>query len=152
MSDHESGAPMTAFPHGAEIDMRLHPEDGEFTVASIPYDERFIGDAATGVIHGGVVTTLLDTACGFAAMRKTGLAGMVATLDLRVDYMRPARPGKAIFTRAECYRFTRSIAFCRGVAYEEDPDDPVATAAGAFILSKPPKSKAKKKTGGEGAA
>jgi acyl-coenzyme A thioesterase PaaI-like protein len=56
-----------------------------------------------------------------------------ATLDLRVDYLRPASPGKTVIGRGECYRLTRSIAFVRGQAHDGDPDDPLAHVAGTFM-------------------
>lgn len=127
--------PLDAFPHARALGLRLEPQaDGALHVR-VPYDERLIGDPATGVIHGGVVTTLLDTGCGLAAMLKMGGKAGVATLDLRIDYMRPSKPGKAILGACECYRLTRSVAFCRGVAYDSDPDDPVAAATGAFMIT-----------------
>ena len=140
--NHEDGTALKGFPHGDVIGMRLHDFDGD-VLASVGYMPELIGDAETGVIHGGVITTLLDTGCGIAAIKKTGLMGFIATLDLRIDYMRPARPEMTIWAECECYRVTRSVAFCRGVAYESSADDPVATAAGAFMLTKPPAKKVK---------
>ncbi len=126
---------LAAFPHAQAIGMTLEPQpDGRLLVGA-PYDERLIGDPATGVIHGGVVTTLLDTGCGVAAGLKLKGKAWVATLDLRIDYMRPSKPGHAIKARCECYRLTRSVAFCRGVAFDDDEADPVATAAGAFMIT-----------------
>ena len=139
---HEDGQPLKGFPHSELVDMRMH-EVSEGFLASIPYSKQLIGDPETGVIHGGVITTLLDSGCGIAAIKETGLMGFIATLDLRIDYMRPAKPGKTIWAQCECYRVTRSVAFCRGAAFEENENDPVATAAGAFMLTKPPSKKAK---------
>ena len=130
------GELITGLPFGREIGMRLHQAGAGVAVLSVPYDERLVGDPETGVLHGGVITALLDTACGWAVMAAPAKLKSTATLDLRIDYMRPATAGKAVFSRAECYRLTRSIAFARAVAYHADPQDPVATAQGAFILDR----------------
>ena len=130
------GELMTALPFSREIGMRLHRAGDGVAVLSVPYDERLVGDPETGVLHGGVITALLDTACGWAVMAATASLKSTATLDLRIDYMRPATPREAVFSRAECYRLTRSIGFARAVAYHSDPGDPVATAQGAFILDR----------------
>src|SRR3546814_12771740 len=57
-----------------------------------------------------------------------------ATLDLRIDYLRPATPGKTVIGRGECYRITRSIAFIRGQAHDGDADDPLAHVAGTYMF------------------
>jgi uncharacterized protein (TIGR00369 family) len=103
-------------------------------VLKIPYREDLVGDPETGVIAGGVVTTLLDHTCARAVDKALTEPTSIATLDLRIDYMRPARPGMAIFATARCYKTTRSVAFVRAVAYDEDPSDPVAAAQAAFML------------------
>ena len=68
-----------------------------------------------------------------AVWLKRGVFEAHVTLDLRVDYLRPAVPERTVIGRGECYRLTRSIAFVRGIAHDGDPDDPVAHVAGTFI-------------------
>ena len=103
-------------------------------VLKVPYRPELVGDPDSGVIAGGVVTTLLDFACGWATALALNEPTSIATLDLRIDYMRPSRPGLDIHATAHCYKLTRSVAFLRGVAYDEDPSDPVAAAQAAFML------------------
>ena len=103
-------------------------------VLKVPYKTELVGDPDSGVIAGGVVTTLLDFACGWATALALKEPTSIATLDLRIDYMRPARPGLDLHATAYCYKLTRSVAFLRGVAYDEDPSDPVAAAQAAFML------------------
>ena len=130
------GQLMEGLPHSAEIGMRLHAAGEGVALLSVPYDDRLVGDPATGVMHGGVITALLDTACGTAVMASRERLRSTATLDLRIDYMRPATRGLQVWCRAECYRLTRAIGFARAVAYHESADDPVTSAAGAFMLDR----------------
>ncbi|WP_205700932.1 PaaI family thioesterase [Jeongeupia sp. USM3] len=59
-------------------------------------------------------------------------ARAIATLDLRIDYLRPAKPDAPIFCTAECYRLTEHIAFTRATAFQDDIAKPVAYAVATF--------------------
>ena len=133
----DPGELMAGLPHAREIGMRLHRAVQGRSLLSVPYAEKLVGDPESGVLHGGVITALLDTACGSAVMSMPQKLLGTATLDLRIDYMRPASVGETVYAAAECYRMTRSIGFARAVAYHGDPADPIASAAGAFMLERP---------------
>jgi uncharacterized protein (TIGR00369 family) len=102
--------------------------------SSLPYRPVFVGDTETGVLHGGVVTAMLDESCGMAVQLALDGTRAIATLDLRIDYQKPATPGLDIKAHSFCYRITRSIAFVRSTAYQESEDDPVATATACFMI------------------
>jgi uncharacterized protein (TIGR00369 family) len=102
--------------------------------SSLPYRPVFVGDTETGVLHGGVVTAMLDETCGMAVQLALDGSRAIATLDLRIDYQKPATPGLDIKAHSICYRVTRSIAFVRATAYQDAEDDPVATATACFMI------------------
>ena len=125
-----------AIPHSRSLGMVLESlGDGE-ALLTMPYDERLIGDPRTGVIHGGAVSAMLDTCSGAAVMSHPCAPVVTATIDLRIDYMRSATPGQMLRCRATCYNVTRSVAFVRAVAFDDDEENPVASASGAFTAAR----------------
>ncbi len=100
----------------------------------IDYSKRLVGNPETRVVHGGVITALLDTIGGIVVMSSVPENTPIATLDLRIDYLRPATPGKRILASAECYRVTENIAFVRGLAYHDIDGNPIANCTGTYML------------------
>jgi uncharacterized protein (TIGR00369 family) len=134
-----SEAIMQHVPHNRALGVRfVRAERGRVTLA-LPYDERFAGNPLTRVLHGGAITALLDATCGIAVFLKLAEPLPVATLDLRIDYLRPATPDKEIHARAECFRITPQVAFVRCEAFHPDEERDgtlVAVANGTFIISR----------------
>ena len=126
--------------HGGRLGIKYHdhgtdPADPWVELA-LPYAPDLIGDPDSGVIASGPVVTLMDMATSIAVWAKRGRFSPHATLDLRIDYLRAARPGQTVIGRGECYRVTRSVAFVRGQAHDGDPADPIAHVAATFMLMK----------------
>lgn len=120
--------------YGRASGLRIDRAERGEAWSSLPYQPVFSGDTESGVIHGGVVTAMLDESCGMAVQLALDGSSAIATLDLRIDYQKPAKPGLDIKAHAICYHVTRSIAFVRATAYQETEQDPVATAAACFMV------------------
>ena len=123
-------------PHAVALGMKLVRVSPGEAVIRAPYQAESISDPETGVMHGGVVTALLDHACGTAAFAGLGGDQAVATLDLRLDYMRPAKPGCDVLAEARTIKVSGLIAFVSAIAHDGDQNDPVATAHAAFMVTK----------------
>ena len=119
--------------HGGVLGTNYRAHGTDWAELELPYDERLIGNVETGVIASGPILSLMDMATSLSVWLRANVFVAHATLDLRVDYLRPATPGKAVIGRGECYRLTRSIAFVRGQAHDGDPSDPLAHVAGTFM-------------------
>ena len=107
--------------------------EGEATVR-LPYREELVGDPVRKVVFGGVITTLLDHASGIAVFTRLREYRPVATLDLRIDYLRAAEPGCDLVGRVECYKIGGQVAFVRGTAWDRSPDDPFASVHATMML------------------
>lgn len=104
----------------------------------LPYSDHIIGNVDTGTVSGGTLTSLMDTACGFAGVAALSKPSLMPTLDLRIDYMSAGEPGLDIVGEAEAYRVTNNVVFCRGIAYHEgQQDNPIAHCAATFMRLDP---------------
>jgi uncharacterized protein (TIGR00369 family) len=108
--------------------------DGPVAVSRLPYQEKLVGDPETGVMHGGVITTQIDNLCAVALHSRIGHYVPCVTIDLRVEYLKPAAPGQDVHVRAECRKVTRQVAFISATAWNGDEDDPIAFASCTYML------------------
>lgn len=132
----DTAARMSMFvPHAKALGMTLESMESGRGSMSMAWREDLVGDPETGVIASGAVTALMDHTCGLAINSAADSPMPIATLDLRIDYMRPAAPRTGITCEAHCYRLTRSIGFVRAEAWDVDRGDLVATAQAAFMLN-----------------
>jgi uncharacterized protein (TIGR00369 family) len=130
-----------AIPHARECGMVVDALDADGARASMPFRPEWLGDTDRGVYHTGIITTLVDTVSGVAAMAAAGRFETIATLDLRMDFLRPAAQGKDLRVHATCYRLTRSIAFVRASAWQDDEREPVAVSQSTFMRGAVPGTK-----------
>ncbi len=121
--------------HGGALGIAYHGHGEDWVDLSLPYDARLVGMPESGIIASGPIISLMDMATSLSIWVKLGRFRHQATLDLRIDYLRPAAPGRTIIGRGECYGVTRSVGFARGLAHDGDAEDPVAHVSATFMFT-----------------
>jgi uncharacterized protein (TIGR00369 family) len=124
--------------HGGRLGIRYHGHrDGEdgWVELALPYADALVGDVATGAVAAGPIVTLIDMATSIAIWARRGTFVPHATLDLRLDHLRPATAGRTLIGHGVCYRIAGPVAYVRGLAHDGDPADPVAHAVGTFMTT-----------------
>jgi uncharacterized protein (TIGR00369 family) len=121
--------------HNGALGLRVIAIGPDWSELALDYREDLVGQPETGVLASGPIITLMDMATSVSVWAKRGIFKPQATLDLRIDYLRAATPGRTVIGRGECLRLTRRVAFVRGLAHDGDPADPIAHVAGTFMMT-----------------
>lgn len=126
---------MCSHGHSAAVGMRYLGHGADWVELALDYRADLVGDIESGVLASGPIIALMDMATSMATWVRRGSFRPQATLDLRVDYLRAATPGRTVIGHGECYRLGKRIAFVRGFAHDGDPGDPIAHVAATFMLT-----------------
>lgn len=122
-----------AIPHNHAIGLVLVDAGLPDVQTRLPYREDFLGNIEAGLWHTAIATTAADSSCGLAAFLAVPGLESVATLDLRMDYLRPAVAGHDLVVVARCHHVTRHIAFVTAVLHQGDPERPTARCTANFM-------------------
>jgi uncharacterized protein (TIGR00369 family) len=122
--------------HGRALGLEFRDSGENWAELSLPWREELVGVPETGVLASGAIVSLIDTASGTSVWVTLEKLIPILTVDLRLDYLRPAAKGETIIARCECVKLTRRIAFVRGVAHGGDEKRPIALSAATFILNR----------------
>jgi uncharacterized protein (TIGR00369 family) len=120
---------LDAWPYARFLDVRLKPgESGP--VAVLPFATRLIGNPILPALHGGVVASFLELT---ALARLDAEGKRPRTIDITVDYLRPARP-VTTYADARILKLGRRAANVAVEAWQEDRANPVAALRGHFMI------------------
>lgn len=135
-ADEQQNFFVTRVPHNEVLGFRLSRCSTSGLSFDMPYAAALVGNPATGEMHQGALTALLDATAGSSVLIEHDVVHRSATLDLRVDFLRPSRAGQDIRCDARCLSLSDHVATVRAVAYERDgsAEDPIAVATGSFAL------------------
>ena len=123
------------YGHGRALGLEYRQSADDWIELALPWREELVGLTQEGILASGAIVSLVDTAGGASIWMALGKFQPIVTIDLRLDYLRPAVKGETVIARCECYKLTRAIGFVRGVAHGGDDDRPIARATGTFMLN-----------------
>lgn len=124
---------ISVLPHCGVLGMSVEYADSEKLILKLPYQSQIVGNPENGVVAGGSLTTLMDTACGTAVFIAFSDHEICPTLDLRMDYHTSARPGSDLMGEAWVERISNNVVFTRGRIYQEGSDETIATCTANFM-------------------
>ena len=122
--------------HGRALGLDFRASGENWAELSLPWREQLVGVPETGVLASGAIVSLIDTASGTSVWVTLDRLVPILTVDLRLDYLRPAAKGETIIARCECVKLTRRIGFVRGIAHGGDEKRPIALSAATFMLNR----------------
>ena len=122
--------------HGRALGLDYRDSGGNWAELALPWREELVGVPESGVLASGAIVSLIDTASGTSVWVTLDTFTPIVTVDLRLDYLRPALKGETIVARCECVKVTKRIAFVRGAAHGGDESRPIALSAATFMLGR----------------
>lgn len=122
-----------SLPHCQALGLQLVAAQRGQVTLTLPFKPELVGHFDSQTPHGGVLTSLADTSGAFSIYTLLAEPESVATLDLRLDYLRPSATGATIYCTAICERLTSQIAFTQASLYQDHPDKPLATAVATYM-------------------
>jgi uncharacterized protein (TIGR00369 family) len=103
----------------------------------LPFRPEFVGDPVRPALHGGIISALIDTAGGMAAITLIAPSGTVSTIDLRVDYLRPGEM-KPLVSESTVTRMGNRVASVDTRVFHPDaPEHLIATGKAVYSIRRP---------------
>ena len=126
----ESFGKQTAMQSLGAVISRVKPGEVEI---EMPYRAAFTQQH--GFVHGGIVTAIVDSACGYAALSLSAPETAVLTVEYKVNFLAPAK-GDRLLARGEVVRPGSTVTVCKGdvVAYDGGDEKLVASMLTTMML------------------
>ena len=107
-----------------------------YAKVKVPFKNEIVGDFRKRTWHGGIIATIMDSVGGIAGGTYfTSLKDKMATIDLRIDYLKGAT-AKAIIVEGEIVRLGKAILVTRMKAYQENREELLAEGKGVYYFTR----------------
>jgi uncharacterized protein (TIGR00369 family) len=120
-------------PHSRDLGMRIDAMDNNQVHMRLDPKPWLLDADDAASLCSSVLYSLADSAAGISVYVATRTLTPIATLDLRMDYWRPAAGDCAVLAIARCLHFTEEIAFVQCEIRSEGYIQPVATGTATFM-------------------
>lgn len=135
-----------AIPFNRMLGLRLAHMDDTHVIMNFDMKEELIGNFLQGILHGGVISSVLDMAGGMATMAAAihkhadkpledlvHLIGKTSTIDLHINYLSPGR-GSLFIAKAWVIKSGRKITFARMELSNSD-ETMIATGSATYLTN-----------------
>lgn len=126
----------TKIPFDLFLGVEVECAEKNFARLRLPFRPEFIGDPRRPALHGGVISMLIDTCGGTAVWASVNIRDSIATIDMRVDYLRPAPP-EDIIAEARVKLLGNRVGNTQIIVYAaSDPDHIIAEGRAVYNIRK----------------
>lgn len=136
---------LDSIPFAKFLDLKIKQLDNQHATIHLAKRPEFIGNHIQGILHGGVIASVLDSAGGLIVMynllqrtqdlsfdERVAKLGKVGTIDMRVDYLRPGR-GETFTADAHLLRSGNKVSVTR-MHMHNDQDELIAVGTGTYLI------------------
>ncbi len=120
-------------PFARYLGMRCDIKGDEMTTL-LPFDEKFIGNAAINALHGGCIGSFLELTAMSQVFLSSELSRPPKPINITIDYLRSAK-GEDLYARAIVHKLGRRMASVRAEAWQAERDKPVAALQAHFLVA-----------------
>lgn len=123
-------------PFNRFLGMRCIEVGNGRAVTELPFRPELVGNPEIPALHGGAMSSILDTTGGLAVWSKARPDDRVSTIDLRVDYLRPGR-AEPLVVVAEVVRLGNRVGVATLRAYHRAAEDrTIAAGMGVYSVKR----------------
>lgn len=123
---------LSRIPYAGFLGLSSREEDGQ-VVVSLPFADRLIGNPILPALHGGATAALLEMTAVAQVAATWPQTRLPRPINVSVAYLRSGRP-QDVHARARIGKAGRRVAHVLAEAWQDDPDQPIATLTAHFLL------------------
>ena len=127
-------------PYARWMGFQFEPDADGGLRGAMPFQDMLVGNPMIPALHGGTVGALLESTAVFDLLWRAETVAVPQRLpkivNITIEYLRSGKP-RDTFARSSITRLGRRVANVRALAWQDDPEKPIAAANAHFLLATP---------------